>query len=552
MLHINNSKFKIQNSKLTILFFLILTLVLTGCERREWSAPLADEEVEPAYGDTIIMGTIGDASNLLPVLAADASSSEINARVYSGLVRYDKNLEIEGDLAESWEISDDNLTFTFHLRRDVRFHDGAPFTAEDVLFTFQTYIDPTVPTAYGERYRQVETAEVIDPYTFRVTYREPLSTALISWGFGIMPKHLLEGVDITQSPLQRAPIGTGPYRFVEWRAGERIVLEANHDYWEGRPYIHRILYRIIPDLSTMFLELQGGGLDYMGLTPLQYARQTDTLAFQRRFNKFRYPSFAYTYLGYNLRRPMFADVRVRQALSYAINEQELIDGVLLGLGQPANGPFKPDTWVHNPNVRTYEYNPQKALELLAEAGWTDSTGDGWLDKDGQRFSFVIMTNQGNDQRIKSGEIIQRRLREVGIDVRLRVMEWASFLKEFVNPGNFDAIIMGWTIPIDPDPFDVWHSSKTRPGELNFIGFNNPEVDALLERGRRTLDQDERARIYHRFQEILAEEQPYTFLYVPDALPVVGARFRGVEEAPAGIMHNFNEWFVPAGEQKFTR
>ena len=246
------------------------------------------------------------------------------------------------------------------------------------------------------------------------------------------------------------------------------------------------------------------------------------------------------------------DKRVRQALSYAIDKQEIIDGVLVGLGQEATGPFKPGTWPYNPDVTRYGYDPAKAKALLAEAGWKDSDGDGILDKDGEPFRFTIATNQGNDQRTKSGEIIQRRLREVGIDVKLRVIEWASFLKEFINPGNFDATIMGWTIPIDPDGYDVWHSSKTKPGELNFINFNNAEVDQLLEAGRRTFDQEERRRIYFRIQEIMAEEQPYTFLFVPDALPVVAARFRGIEPAPGGIMHNFIKWYVPASEQKYSR
>ncbi len=536
-----------------ILFLLILFSLLAGCDRRPAPViPAEGEAAKPTPGDTIIMGSIGDATTLLPVLASDSASSDINGLIYNGLVRYDKNLQIEPDLAESWEISDDNLTITFHLRKDVKWHDGAPFTAEDVLFTYQTYIDPKVPTAYGENFKQVKKAEILDPYTFRVTYSQPLARALISWGSGIMPKHLLEGQDITQSPLARHPIGTGPYTFGEWRPGEKIVLKANPDYYEGEPYIQRVVYRIIPDPSTMFLELQSGGLDYMGLTPLQYARQTDTVAFKRRFEKYRYPASAYTYLGYNLRRERFQDKRVRQAIAYAIDKQELIDGIQLGLGQIATGPYKPGTWVYNPDVPRYPYSPQKARELLAEAGWTDSDGDGVLDKNGQPFAFTILTNQGNDQRIKTGEIIQRRLREVGIDVKLRVVEWASFLKEFVNPGNFDAIIMGWTVPPDPDSFEVWHSSKTGPGELNFIGFKNAEVDELLEKGRHTLDQEERKKIYGRFQEILAEEQPYTFLYVPDSLPVVASRFRGIEPAPAGIMHNFIHWWVPESEQKFTK
>jgi peptide/nickel transport system substrate-binding protein len=538
-------------SNLFIALIAILVF-MSGCNRQETLLPSEGEETGPVHGDTIIMGSIGDASNLLPVLASDSASSDINALVYSGLVRYDKNLQIEGELAESWKISPDNLTLTFYLRKGVKWHDGAPFTSRDVLFTYQLYIDPKTPTAYAERYKQVEKAEALDPHTFRVTYRKPLATALISWGLAIHPKHLLEGEEITKSPLSRAPIGTGPYRFVEWAPGEKIVLESNPDYFEGEPYIRRIVYRIIPDPSTMFLELRAGGLDYMGLTPLQFVRQTDTTAFMRRFKKYRYPAFAYTYLGYNLRRPLFQDKRLRQALSYALDKQEIIEGVLLGFGQKATGPYKPDTWPHNPNVKSYPYDPEKARALLAEAGWRDNDGDGILEKDGRPFSFTIITNQGNDQRVKTGEIIQRRFRELGVEVKLRVIEWASFLKEFINPGNFDAVIMGWTISIDPDAYDVWHSTKTRAGELNFIGFKNTEVDNLLEKGRRTLDQVERKKFYDRFQEILAEEQPYTFLYVPDALPVVASRFRGVEPAPAGIMHNFIRWYVPSGEQKYSR
>jgi peptide/nickel transport system substrate-binding protein len=528
-------------------------LILFGCDRRETLLPVESHKGPVASGDTIIQGTIGDANTLLPILASDSASSDINGLVYSSLVRYDKDLKIEGELAESWEISADNLTITFHLRPGVTWHDGAPFTAEDVLFTYRLYIDPKTPTAYAEQYRQVATAEVLDPTTFRVVYRQPLAKALISWGeLSVLPRHLLEGEDVTKSPLARHPVGTGPFRFVEWKPGEKIVLEANPDYFEGRPHLDRVVYRIIPDESTMFLELQAGGLDTMGLNPIQYQTQTDSPAFKRQFVKYRYPAFAYTYLGYNLNRPLFQDKRVRQALSYAINKKEIIEGVLLGLGQESTGPYKPGTWPYNPAVKRYPYDPERARALLAEAGWTDRDGDGILDKDGKPFAFTIVTNQGNDQRVKSGEIIQRRFREIGVDVKLRVIEWASFLNEFINPGNFDATILGWTVPIDPDGYNVWHSSKTSPRELNFVGFKNAEVDELLEKGRRTLETAERKKYYDRFQEILAEEQPYTFLYVPDALPVVASRFQGIEPAPAGITYNFIRWYVPKEAQKYAR
>ena len=268
-------------------------------------------------------------------------------------------------------------------------------------------------------------------------------------------------------------------------------------------------------------------------------------------NKYRYLSFSYTFLGYNLKNSRFADKRVRQAISYAINKDEIIQGVLLGLGRQATGPYKPGTWPHNPNVKTYPYDPARARELLAAAGWRDTNGDGILERNGEPFVFEIITNQGNEVRAKCAEIIQRRLAEVGITVKIRILEWAAFVNDFINKRKFEATILGWTIPLDPDGYDVWHSSKTGPDELNFISFKNREVDELLEAGRSTFDMQKRKRAYDRIQEILAEEQPYTFLYDPDALPIIHARFRGIQPAPIGIGYNFIKWYVPGGEQRLV-
>lgn len=531
----------------------LILLLLAACNNSEQaSLPGVKEALTPAYGDTFIEASIGDASTLLPVLASDTASSDINSQLYNGLIRYNKDLVAEGELAESWEISEDNLTITFFLRKNVKWHDGVPFTSADVKFNYELYVDPKTPTAYAESFKQVTSVETPDPYTVIVRYDKPYAPALISWGMSVHPKHLLEGQDITKSSLARHPVGTGPYKLVEWLSGEKIVLEANADYFEEKPFIKRIVYRIIPDIATQFLELQTGSLDFMGLSPLQFDRQTETPAFRRLYNKYRYLNFGYTYLGYNLRHPFFKEKKVRQALAYAINKQELIDGVLLGYGAAATGPYKPDTWVYNPDVPRYDYNPEKARALLAEVGWQDTDGDGVLEKDGRDFSFTIVTNQGNDLRSKTGEIIQRRFQQIGIDVQLRIVEWATFLKEFINPGNFDATILGWTGGPEPDQYNIWHSSKTGPRQLNFIKFENAEVDQLLEDGRRIFDPQVRKAYYDRFQQILAEEQPYTFLYVSEALPAVSKRFRRVEPAPAGIRYNFNQWFVPLDEQKYAR
>jgi peptide/nickel transport system substrate-binding protein len=540
----------IEKCRLLLGFIIIISCSLAGCQPSGESQPSGPgQDTGPAYGDIFIDGAIGDASTLIPPLASDSASREIAALVYNGLVKYNGELQLIGDLAESWEISPDGLIITFNLRRGVRWQDGAPFTAQDVLFTYQLMVDPKTPTAYSGDYKQVQKAEALDDYTFQVTYPKPFAPALGSWGLAILPKHLLAGQDITRSPLARHPIGTGPFKFQSWKTQDRIILTHNPDYFEGRPYFSGYISMVKPDQATIFLELKAGNIDRMALTPWQYTRQTEYPKFQKMFNKFQYTAFAYTYLGYNLLDPKFKDVRVRQALTSAINKEEIIDGVLLGLGTPATGPYKPGTWFYNPDVPTFPYDPAKAKELLAAAGWR-LNGQGVLEKEGQPFEFTILTNQGNEVRVRSAEIIQRRLKEVGVLVKIRTVEWAAFLKDFIEKGRFEAVLLGWTTGQDPDVYDIWHSSKTNPGELNFIHFKNPEVDHLLDEGRHTFDQAKRKAAYFRFQEILAEEQPYTFLFVPDSLPAVSSRVHGIKPAPAGISYNFIKWHVPVAEQKY--
>jgi len=532
----------------------VAVALAAGCAKKqdaaETSAPSSD--VAPAYGDAIVEGSIGDVSGFLTAVTSDSASHTAAGYVFNGLVRYDRNLKLEGELAESWEVSPDGRKITFHLRKGVMWHDGKPFTSGDVMFTYRRMIDPNTPTAYAEDFKQVTRASNPDPYTFVVEYEKPFAPALASWGMHILPKHLLEMYpDISRSPLNKKPVGTGPFRFVEWKTGEKTVFEANPDYFEGRPYLSRVITRVIPDPATMFLELKSGGIDMMGLTPIQYTRQTNTEEFRRSFNKYRYLSFGYTYLGFRLSHPLFSDRRVRQAFAYAIDKKEIIDGVLFGLGQEATGPYKPGTWAHNPDVKRYPHDPERAKALLAEAGWKDAGGEGVLEKGGRKFAFTVLTNAGNESRAKTAAIIQQNLAAVGIRMEIRTLEWSAFINEFVDKRNFDAVILGWSISQDPDQYDIWSSKKTGPKELNFVGFADAEVDRLLEEGRRTFDIEKRKKAYFRIQEILAEEQPYVFLYYPDSLPVVQKRIHGIEPAPAGISYNFIKWYVPKGEQKYT-
>lgn len=506
----------------------------------------------PVDGDALVSASIGEPSNLIPALASDSASSEITGRVYNGLLRIDENLDIVPDLAESLEISDDGLTLTFRLRQDVRWHDGRPFTSRDAVFTYELMIDPQTPTAYAESFKQVKKVEAPDEHTFIVYYDRPLARALVSWCFDVMPAHLMEGRDLEGSPLARNPVGTGAYKFEKWESGQRLTLAANDDYFKGRPHLDRLIMKIIPDLNAQMMELMGGHIDTMGLTPDQYAEKSADPAFTAKNNMFRYPAFSYTYLGFNFQDPRFRDRRVRLAIAHAIDKQEIIDGVLLGLGTPANGPFTPSMWAYNKNIPSHPFDPSQAKALLAEAGWTDTDGDGVLDKDGRPFQFTIMTNQGNKVREQTGLIIQARLAEVGIKVNLRIVEWAAFLKEYLDKHNFEAVIMAWSVPIEPDLYDVWHSSKINPGELNFISFQNEEVDRLIDESRFTLDQPTRKKAFDRIQEIFYEEVPYVFLFVPDALPVFSSRFIGPQVFPSGVGGNLNDWFVPLDQQRHKR
>jgi len=538
---------------------LVLALVAAACTSEVGGTGdegPARRTARPTPGDTLIESLLGDVQGMIPNITSDGSSHEIGNLIYTGLMKRDRELKFVGDLAESWTFSRDCLDLTFKLRPTVKWHDGRPFTADDVVFTYQTMINPKTPTAYKEDFKAVASIEAVDAHTVHIRYPRPYAKALQSWGTWILPRHLLEPY-VTEGRLREAPqnrsvpVGTGPYRFKEWRTGEKVVLTANPDHYETGPYISRLVYRIIPSQATTFLELKAKGVDAANLTALQYKRQTEYPAFRKGYQKFRYASNAYTYVGFNLKDPRFADKRVRQAFAHAINKQALIDGVRMGLARAATGPYKPGTWVYNPNVQTYPYDMERARQLLAEAGWKEKNGDGLLVKDGIPFTFTLMTNQGNDERKKVAELIQASLRELGVGVDIRILEWASFIKEYIKKRRFEAIVLGWGIGLDPDQYEIWHSSKTGPDDLNHISFANAEADELLERGRASCFEIERKKYYQRFQEILAEEQPIVFLYFPDALPVVSSRVYGIIESPNGISFDFIEWFVPKSLQRYT-
>lgn len=526
----------------------LLVAVLAGCGNSSQQAnPDLEQPYPPQNGGTLINAMTGEPSGLIPMIAGESASSAIASNIFNTLLKYDRNLELEGELAKSWNISPDQKTVIFKLKPGLEWADGKALTSADVLFTWQLVTDDKTRTPYGADFKLVTKAEAPDPLTFKVSYAQPYAPALDSWaGLQIMPKHILLGQDINTTAFARNPIGSHYYKLKEWKNGERIVLEANLNATQGRPRIEKLVSRFIPDPAAQFLELMADNIDVMNLDPVQYARIVPARPeMQKKIALYQELGNGYTYLGFNLKRAPFDDKRVRQAINYALDKQEIIDGVLLGLGKPVASPYKPGTRWENPRLKPYPYDAQKALQLLKEAGFEDHDGDGILDRDGRPLAFEILVNQ-NKQRGMAAVLIQRRLKEIGIDAKIRVLEWASFLGRYIKPGNFDVVILGWSLSLDPDQFSIWHSSQNQPGQFNFINYNNKQVDQLLEQGRLEMNPDKRQKIYHQFAEILLDDSPIVYLFEGYGLPALHKRVRGIDNPapPAGIGHNSYDWYLP--------
>jgi len=535
-----------------------LTLLLAACSSgssgdQQPSSPASASDTTPAFGDRLVDASIGDASNLIPMIAGDAASHAVAGQLYLPLLKYDRNLKLVGQLAKGWKVSKDNLSITFHIRRGLKWSDGKPFTSADCLFTLQLIQDDHTQSPYKADYVMVKRAEAPDSQTFIVHYDEPFSPALSSWAsLAILPKHIFQHEDIMHTSLSRHPKASiGPYFLADWQSQQSILMRANPDYFDGKVWIAERLTRIIPDPATQFLELSAGRLDEMALSPMQYTRLFDTKpVLKNNYRRYKYLDFVYTYLGFNLKRKPFTDRRVREAIAYAIDRQELVDGVLLGLGRVIASPYKPGTQWVNKNLKPRPYSPEKAKELLKEAGWSDSDGDGILDKNGKALSFTILTNNGNKQRADAATIMQQRLKQVGIAVKVRLVEWSAFIENFINKRDFDAVILGWSLSPEPDQYSIWHSSQTGPRQFNFISYSNPTVDKALVEARRTFDTAERKRLYDIMQQQIYDDVPMVFLYAPYSLPVFHKRIHGIDPAPAGIGWNSEKWYVPTAEQKY--
>lgn len=543
-----NSILTKRNASKSVAYSLILiSIALSACQKKVADSTDYNKPYPSQTGGTLIDAMTGEPSTLISMIAGESASSAVTANIFNKLLKYDKNLDIEGELAESWQISDDQKTITFKLKPNLKWADGKSLTSEDVLFTWNAVTDEKNGSPYASDYQLVKNAQAPDPLTFSVTYEQAYAPALDSWaGLQILPKHLLEGKDLHTTAFARNPVGSHYYKLDSWTHGENLKLSRNPTSVLGLAKIDKLITRIIPDNSAQFLELMADNIDSMGLDPIKYSRIIPARPeLQKKLALYKELGNSYTYLGFNLKHKPFDDKRVRLAINYAIDKQEIIDGVYLGLGINIASPYKPGTRWSNPALHPYPYDPAKARELLKQAGFVDTNDDGILERDGKPFTFEIITNQ-NKEREKSAVLIQRRLKEVGIDVQIRAIEWASFISRFIKTGDFDVVVLGWSLGLDPDQFSIWHSSQQAPGQFNFIGYNSPIVDKLLEQGRLELNPDKRMKIYHEFSKILLEDSPIVFLSAGYGLTAIHKRVKGIDNPapPAGIGYNSETWYIP--------
>lgn len=543
----------------------------------------------PRTGDWLLAHILSDPEQLNPLTSNDAGASAILGYIVQTLLTRDpRTLELKPLLAEARPaIAADKLTYTFKIRKDAHFQDGRKLTGEDVLFSIKAIKNPLVNAPFARvYYESVTDAQLVDEFTIRFSIKEPyfLNETMLG-GIEVLPRHyydpqnLMKDVgikDLAGDPAKlsdnvkkfaeqfnknfsRNPMGSGPYKFQSWKTGQEVELVRDPKYWGtgkagiDQAYLDRHKYRVINNLDAALTSLKSGSLDTMSLQPLQHMQQTGAERFKKDFEKHEYFSPNYSYIGWNNENPIFSDKRVRRAMTHLTDRKQMVKTILFNLGQVVDGPLYFHRPEYDKSLVSIPYDPKKAMELLAEAGWKDTDGDGLLDKtiDGKKvaFRFEIKFNSGNATRKSVALTLQDELKKHGIGATVRELDWTVFLSE-VKERKYDAMILGWAMSVaEPDAYQVWHSSQAANKGSNHIAYKNPRVDKILEEYRREFDPKKRIELYREFQKILHDDQPYTFLFTPKSISAVSRRFRGVEVLPIGGLRPL-EWWTPAGAQKY--
>jgi len=529
----------------------LLALLVAACGGGETADTLPAGD--PTPGGTAVIGHLTDFQGFNPVTNTGILTDEvIKQMLFTPLIRYDEELNVQPYLAESWELSDSSVTF--RLRGDVAWHDGRPVTAEDVKFTFDLGKNPETASLLGSAYmNMVASATVVDSQTVRFDFVAPHAQALESFWWAPLPRHLLQDVapgQMSQASYNQEPVGSDPFRFVSWERGQQMVLEANADFPQalgGRPYLDRVVFRLIPEPTTMLTELLSGSIDVAGWTLLP--DQAQQIQGQQGVELKHYPSRELTYLGWNNERPVFGDPDVRRALAMATDRPRTIAGPLHGLAAPAVGMIPPWSPLHG-EVAPLPHDPAAAQALLARAGWRDSNGDGILDRGGQPLRSTLLVNSANRMHQDLATVIQQQLRGVGVEVQLQQLEFGTLLQRH-RGRDYDAVISNWTLDtfkVDPTPLFSCVEAR-RPQSANRAGFCDPAIDELISRGLRTTDPAAARQIWTSFTQQLQQRQPITFLFWSEDLAGVGPRLQGVEMDVRSKLVSVPDWWIPASRQR---
>jgi peptide/nickel transport system substrate-binding protein len=545
---------------------LLMALLLAGCSRQnEVPAPPAQgrpllSDLQPAQGDWVVQRIDSDVDTLNPITQESTNGQVLSSVVNEGMLRLNNyTLKLEPCLAESSEISPDQLTYTFHLRHGVKWHDGAPFTADDVKYTYDKLIDPKVNAAPLRIYfTNIKSCEILDPYTVRFVATERYFKTLEVLGtfLVIVPKHIFEKgePDFNKHPFGRHPIGTGPYKFVRWDTGSQIVLERNDDYWDTTHprYPKRLVYEVIQEPTIAAQLLKKGEIDVLdAVSPIIWKYDLEHSPAMKQCRQIVYPFPSYNYLGFNLRLPLFSDIRVRHAIDLLIPRDEIVDHVYLNqYANETSGFDPPSAPSYNHDVPPTPNDPASALQLLNEAGWKNDHGDGLLYKEGKPLSFTLLYRAGSPNEEKMVELIQESLGKAGIEVKLSRLEFDQWV-ERVDDWKFDATMGGWSLDINGDPSQLWSSSEADiKKSSNVIGYKNPEADKLIAAGKLEYDDDKRAAIYRQLHKIIHDDYPVCFLFNPHVILVISDRFQDVKMFAPRPCFDLTTWWVPHYLQKY--
>lgn len=528
-----------------LIIAIILTFLIAGCGKKQVPVP-TKPQIQP--GGTLVYGLQVEPVTLNPFLSDMLATAEVSSLIFSGLVSTDSQGQWTPDLAaeiptvQNGGVSPDGRTVTYKLRQGVKWHDGVEFTAADVKFTWQLLMNPAVKVISREGYDKIAAVDTPDNYTVVVRFREyyPPFLSLFST---ILPAHLLNGVsDINNAPFNRAPVGTGPFKFQEWTTGESITLVANDSYWRGRPNLDSIVCRFLPDPNIVISQLKTGQVDMVGdidFTMLDQVRSIDGI------QPVISPSMIWEHLDFNLDNPLFQDVRVRQAIALSIDRPGLIAATLKGVASPAAGDQSPLSWAYNPALVVPPRDVNSARALLQQAGWHQGP-DGVFVKNGRPLSFSLITTAGNRTREIVAQNIQQQLREAGIDMTIQTVEPQVFFHDVLPRRHFAMALFAWVAGVDPLNITHWHS-RYIPGPSNgytgqnYPGWRNPEVDRLTEHGAQAVDLEQRKQAYFRIQDLIGQDYPVIPLYFRASVTAVRNTVVNYQPNPTPSGNLWNAW-----------